>query len=99
MATSKQSNRLLDSDRRGGASGAVGMGVSGRSSVGSKDANRFLVGLIIMAVVFALMLPITALMYMDILSVRATIRAEAKELRKLKEELRPKPKPKEDENE
>jgi hypothetical protein len=52
-----------------------------------------------MAIVFALLLPITALMYMDILSVRATIRAEAKELRKLKEELRPKPKPKEDENE
>ncbi len=41
-----------------------------------------------MALVFALLLPLTVIMYIDILSVRATIRAEAKELRKLKEELK-----------
>jgi len=41
-----------------------------------------------MALVFALLLPLTVLMYVDILTVRATIRAEAKELRKLKQELK-----------
>jgi hypothetical protein len=41
-----------------------------------------------MALVFALLLPLTAFMYMDILSIRATVRAEAKELRKLKEEFK-----------
>ena len=51
-----------------------------------------------MALVFALMLPLTVLMYMDIISIRATIRAEAKDLRKLKEELRSKSK-KEEPNE
>jgi len=43
---------------------------------------------VVMALVFALLLPLTVIMYIDILSVRATIRAEAKELRKLKEELK-----------
>jgi hypothetical protein len=60
------------------------------------DADKFLVGLVVMALVFALLLPLTAIMYMDILAIRTTIRAEAKELRKLKEELKPK-KEKEDE--
>jgi len=41
-----------------------------------------------MALVFALLLPLTAIMYVDILAVRATIQAEAKELRKLKEQLK-----------
>jgi uncharacterized membrane protein (DUF106 family) len=53
----------------------------------NEEPNSFLVGLIIMAIVFALLMPLTAIMYMDILAIRATIRAEAKELRKLKEEL------------
>jgi hypothetical protein len=43
-----------------------------------------------MAIVFALLMPLTAIMYIDILAIRATIRAEAKELRKLKEELKQK---------
>ena len=64
------------------------LGVSVGADLATKDANRFLVGLVVMALVFALLLPLTVIMYIDILSVRATIRAEAKELRKLKEELK-----------
>jgi hypothetical protein len=56
----------------------------------TNDADKFLVGLIIMALVFALLLPLTAIMYMDILAIRTTVRAEAKELRKLKEEIKEK---------
>jgi len=41
-----------------------------------------------MAIVFALLMPLTVIMYMDIFAIRATIRAEAKELRKLKEDLK-----------
>lgn len=55
-----------------------------------EQPRTFLVGLVIMALVFALLMPLTVIMYIDILAVRATVRAEAKELRKLKEELRPK---------
>jgi len=55
-----------------------------------EQPRTFLVGLVIMAIVFALLMPLTVIMYIDILAVRATVRQEAKELRKLKEELRPK---------
>lgn len=43
-----------------------------------------------MAIVFALLMPLTVIMYIDIFAIRATIKAEAKELRKLKEELKQK---------
>jgi hypothetical protein len=72
------------------------MGTYSGVDMAAKDADRFLVGLIIMALVFALLLPLTAIMYIDILAIRTTVRAEAKELRKIKEELKPK-KEKEDE--
>jgi hypothetical protein len=58
------------------------------SGVGNEEPSSFLVGLVIMAIVFALLMPLTVIMYMDILAIRATIKAEAKELRKLKEELK-----------
>jgi cell division protein FtsB len=74
----------------------MGMGDPIGDSVAKQDANRFLVGLVVMMLVFALLLPLTALTYIDTLAIRATIRAEAKELRKLKEELKSK---KEKENE
>jgi Na+-transporting methylmalonyl-CoA/oxaloacetate decarboxylase gamma subunit len=45
-----------------------------------------------MAIVFALLMPLTVIMYIDILAIRETVKAEARELRKLKEELRPKKK-------
>jgi hypothetical protein len=96
MATAKQQNRQTLGNSRGGSSGAVDMGIPSGVDMAAKDADKFLVGLIIMALVFALLLPLTAIMYIDILAIRTTIRAEAKELRKLKEEIKPK-KEKEDE--
>lgn len=88
MATQKQSNRQDAFSSRGAIRNDVDLGVSVGADLATKDANRFLVGLVVMALVFALLLPLTVIMYIDILSVRATIRAEAKELRKLKEELK-----------
>ena len=74
--------------RNGGSGSSVDMERNGDTSMGDKESSSFLVGLIIMAIVFALLMPLTAIMYIDILAIRATIRAEAKELRKLKEELK-----------
>jgi hypothetical protein len=68
----------------------VDVGTVGGGDMATNDADKFLVGLVVMALVFALLLPLTAIMYMDILAIRTTVRAEAKELRKLKEELKPK---------
>lgn len=88
MATQKQPNRSTGVRSGGGSNGDLDVELSVRADLAAKDANKFLVGLVIMAIVFALLLPITVLMYMDIVAIRATIRAEAKDLRKLKEELK-----------
>ena len=96
MATAKQQNRPSFRNDRGNVSRAVDVGTISRGDMATDDTDKFLVGLVVMALVFALLLPLTAIMYMDILAIRTTVRAEAKELRKLKEELKPK-KEKEDE--
>lgn len=76
---------------RGGGSGRnLDMERDDGSSLGNEQPGSFLVGLVIMAIVFALLMPLTVIMYIDILAIRATIKAEAKELRKLKEELKQK---------
>ncbi len=51
------------------------------------DDGKFLVAIVILALVFCLILPIEVVMYLDIFEIRETIRAEAKDLRKLKKEV------------
>ena len=51
------------------------------------DDGKFLAIIIIVAIVFCLILPVEVLMYLDIYEIRETIRAEAKDLRKLKKEV------------
>ena len=63
------------------------MGLSNSNILAKEDANRFLTGLIVMLIVFALILPLTVIMYIDVLAVRATVKEEVKQLRKLKKEL------------
>jgi len=75
--------------RGGGSSGdRISVGLSISAEMADRDANRFLVGLVVMAIVFALLLPVAVLMYIDIKHMKETIRAEAKDLRKLKREIR-----------
>ena len=90
MATTQQSNRQGRGDVRGVSSSPMDVELRSGDDMADEQPRTFLVGQIIMAVVFALLMPLTVVMYIDILAVRATVRAEAKELRKLKEELRPK---------
>jgi hypothetical protein len=86
-ANSSQSN--LSGARNGGgsASNDLVMGLSNSNILAKEDANRFLTGLIVMLLVFALLLPLTVVMYIDVLAVRATVKEEVKQLRKLKKEL------------
>ena len=59
----------------------------GLSILAKEDANRFLAGLIVMLVVFALILPFTVIMYIDVLAIRAAVKEEVRQLKKLKKEL------------
>lgn len=51
------------------------------------DDGKFLAAIVILALVFCLILPVEIMMYLDIFEIRETIRAEAKDLRKLKKEV------------
>ena len=86
-ANSSQS-RLSGSGNSGGsASNDLVMGLSNSNILAKEDANRFLAGLIVMLVVFALILPLTVIMYIDVLAVRAAVKEEVRQLKKLKKEL------------
>lgn len=63
------------------------MGLSNSNILAKEDANRFLAGLIVMLVVFAIILPLTVIMYIDVLAVRAAVKEEVRQLKKLKKEL------------
>ena len=63
------------------------MGLSNSNILAKEDANRFLAGLIVMLVVFALILPLTVIMYIDVLAIRAAVKEEVRQLKKLKKEL------------
>lgn len=63
------------------------MGLSNSNILAKEDANRFLAGLIVMLIVFALILPLTVIMYIDVLAVRAAVKEEVRQLKKLKKEL------------
>jgi hypothetical protein len=40
-----------------------------------------------MLIVFAIILPLTVIIYIDVMAIRATVKEEVKQLRKLKKEL------------
>ena len=86
-ANQKQPNRQGFGNARSSAADAMGMGGSRDAVLATEDANRFLVGLIIMLVVFAMLLPLTVFVYIDVLAVQASVKNEIKQLKKLKKEL------------
>ena len=63
------------------------MGLSNSAVLAKEDANRFLTGMIVMLIVFAIILPLTVIIYIDVMAIRATVKEEVKQLRKLKKEL------------
>lgn len=90
MATARApqfQNRTPSYGGRGGVPGRLDVELSVSAEMAARDANRFLVGLIVMAIVFALLLPVMALMYFDLMDMKAQIKAEAKDLRRLKKEM------------
>lgn len=65
----------------------MGMGVSNSTILAKEDANRFLIGLLIMLVVFAMILPLIVIVYIDVLAIKVSLKEEVSQLRKLKKEL------------
>jgi len=90
MATrANPSQSGLSGSRNGGGNSAndLAMGLSNSAVLAKEDANRFLTGMIIMLIVFAIILPLTVIIYIDVMAIRATVKEEVKQLRKLKKEL------------
>lgn len=90
MATRANSSQSrLQGKSNGGVYSAddVAMGVSNSAVLAKEDANRFLTGMIVMLIVFAIILPLTVIIYIDVMAIRATVKEEVKQLRKLKKEL------------
>ena len=86
-ANSSQSRLSSSGNGGGSASNDLVMGLSNSNILAKEDANRFLAGLIVMLVVFAIILPLTVIMYIDVLAVRAAVKEEVRQLKKLKKEL------------
>lgn len=90
MATKKKNSAVEDQGLRSGG----GLNryplfleptVVDKSSSG--DSAGFLVTLIVLAVVLAIMLPLTAMMYYDIVSVRAIVQEELRKVEKIRRKL------------
>ena len=86
-ANPQQQGRQGSGYRNGSSSDSVGMGVSNSNILAKEDANRFLAGLLIMLVVFAVVLPLVVIVYIDVLAIRASVKEEIYQLKKLKKEL------------
>jgi len=52
-----------------------------------EDTRWFAVAVVVLALVLFLALPLTALMYIEVATVKAQVRAEIRDLRKLKSEV------------
>lgn len=86
-ANPTQQGRQGSRNSYGSSSDNMALGLSNSAILAKEDADRFLTGLIVMLVVFALILPLTVIMYIDVLAVRAAVKEEVRQLKKLKKEL------------
>lgn len=86
-ANSQQPGRQTTGYRSSSSSDSMGMGVSNSTILAKEDANRFLTGLLIMLVVFAMILPLIVIVYIDVLAIKVSLKEEVSQLRKLKKEL------------
>jgi hypothetical protein len=90
VATAAKPRPLAQPGRRplpGNTSGGLRVGAAVVNKVSQGESRLFLIVIGVMAVVFALILPITAIMYMDILAMRAVVKEELIKVIKARKEL------------
>jgi hypothetical protein len=66
----------------------VDVGLSTVTRMAREDTHWFVVGVVVLSFVIFLALPISALIYIDHLRIRAEVRQEIRELKNLKSQLR-----------
>lgn len=86
--TAKSSNRQGGGNNYGASSGSVDVGNAAVARMAREDTRWFIVAVVVLSLVIFLALPITALLVVDHMKMKAEIRAEIKELKKLKAELK-----------
>jgi uncharacterized membrane protein (DUF106 family) len=66
----------------------VDVGLSTVTRMAREDTRWFVIGVVVLSFVIFLALPISALIYIDHLRIRAEVRKEIRELKNLKQEVR-----------
>ena len=72
----------------GSNSGSVDVGVHAVARMAREDTRWFVAGVVIMAIVLFLALPISALVVIDYLKLKSEMQYEIRQLKKLKKELK-----------
>ena len=86
-APQKPPNRPNGPSGYGAGGRDVDVGLSAVAQMARDDTRWFVVGVVVLALVVMLALPITVLLVVDVLKMKADLRYEIHELKKLKKEL------------
>lgn len=85
--TSQSSYRSGNSFSNGTGSGSVDVGANAVTRMAREDTRWFVAGVVVLSIVLFLALPLSVLVVVDHLKVRAEIRAEVREMRKLRSNI------------
>ena len=91
MATrtpTQSSGRSGNSNGNGTNNGSVDVGVHAVARMAREDTRWFVAGVVVMAIVLFLALPISALVVVDYLKMKSEMQYEIRQLKKLKKELK-----------
>lgn len=86
--TEKSPYRPSNGNSGGGARNDVDLGAVTVARMAREDTRWFIVAIVILSLILFLALPLSLLVYVDTLKMKAEIRYEIKELKKLKSELK-----------
>jgi len=84
----QSSSRSGNSNGNGSGSGSVDVGVNAVARMAREDTRWFVAGVVVMAIVLFLALPISALVVVDYLKMKSEMQYEIRQLKKLKKELK-----------
>jgi len=83
-------SRQGNSNGNGTNSGSVDVGVHAVARMAREDTRWFVAGVVVMAIVLFLALPISALVVIDYLKMKSEMQYEIRQLKKLKQEMKEK---------
>jgi len=87
-ATQTSSNRQNSYGSGGANTGSLDVGNSAITRMAREDTRWFVIAVVVLSLVLFFALPLSLLIYVDTAKMQAEIRAEVKQLKRLKEELK-----------